>query len=75
MAAAAGLPVTPHSPKTGLEASPNLHFLSLVPHIGPHQEYRACDEVRDGCVRIPEGSGFGLEYDEPTFASAIELGI
>ena len=74
MAAAAGLPVTPHSPKTGLEASPNLHFASLVPNGGPFQEYRACDEVRNGCVCVPDGIGFGLEYDESRFTKATELG-
>jgi L-alanine-DL-glutamate epimerase-like enolase superfamily enzyme len=74
MAEAAGLPVTPHSPKVGLEASPNLHFLSLVPHIGPFQEYRDCDEVRNGCVRVPAGPGFGLDYDDGAFAQAVELG-
>lgn len=74
MAAAAGLPVTPHSPKTGLEASPNLHFASLVPNLGPFQEYRDCPEVRNGHVRVPDGPGFGLEYDEAAFAGATELG-
>lgn len=75
MAAAAGLPVTPHSPKTGLEAAPNLHFLSLVPGIGPFQEYRACGEIRRGCVRVPDGPGFGLDYNETDFAAARELGV
>ncbi|MBT7163773.1 MAG: mandelate racemase/muconate lactonizing enzyme family protein [Victivallales bacterium] len=75
MAAATGMPVTPHSPKTGLEASPNLHFASLVPNGGPFQEYRACDEVRNGCVRVPDAPGFGLEYDDSHFAKATELGL
>ncbi len=63
MARAAGLSITPHSPKTGAAATPMLHLASVVPNIGPHQEYRESNEVRRGVVQIPTGHGLGFAVD------------
>ncbi len=63
LARAANLPVTPHSPKTGATATPMLHLASVVPNMGPHQEYRQSNEVQRGVVQVPTGHGLGFEVD------------
>ena len=70
LAAAAGLPITPHSPRVGLPAAPTLHLMALVPNPGPHMEYKTSPEIQNGTVRVPDATGFGLEYDAPRFARA-----
>ncbi len=63
MAEKAGMKITPHSPKTGAEALPMLHFASVVRNLGPHQEFRASSEIDGGCVRVPTGPGLGINPD------------
>ncbi len=63
MAAWAGMKITPHSPKCGPEAAAMLHFASIVPNLGPHQEYRATGDVENGRVKVPTGPGLGVAYD------------
>ena len=58
-----GMKITPHSPKTGADAAANLHFASVVPNLGPYQEYRHAPEVRGGKVAVPREAGLGVEYD------------
>ncbi|TVR51422.1 MAG: mandelate racemase/muconate lactonizing enzyme family protein [Puniceicoccaceae bacterium] len=66
MAAAAGLPVVPHSPGHGFRNAPLLHFAALTPNLGPFVEYGFSADARDGCLRIPDTPG----WDDlpPTFA-------
>ena len=45
MAAAAGLPCTPHMSGGGSATSDVAHFASCVPNAGPHQEYKGDDDT------------------------------
>jgi L-alanine-DL-glutamate epimerase-like enolase superfamily enzyme len=74
MAEPAGVPVMPHSPKVGAESAAVLHFASIVPNLGPHQEYRGeyvppvpwyapAFALADGAVTVPDGPGLGVTYD------------
>ncbi len=74
MAEKAGLPVMPHSPKVGAESAAVLHFASIAPNLGPHQEYRGeyippvswytpSFALAGGAVAVPEGPGLGVVYD------------
>ncbi|MBN1246849.1 MAG: mandelate racemase/muconate lactonizing enzyme family protein [Anaerolineae bacterium] len=74
MAAAAGIPVMPHSPKVGAEAAAVVQFGSITPNLGPHQEWNARQAapvswyspsfgIVDGVVPVPEGPGLGVTYD------------
>ncbi|MDJ0921870.1 MAG: mandelate racemase/muconate lactonizing enzyme family protein [Henriciella sp.] len=81
MAAAAGMTVTPHYPRWGAEAAPLIHYASVIPNFHGFMEYRA-DPVRfdfdytpvfdavDGEVALPDGPGFGIEYDPKIFEKA-----
>lgn len=72
MAQAAGLPVTPHSPKVLPIAAANLHLCSLLPNIGPFQEYRSYGKVTNGSVSVPQGDGLGIEIsDQVTMAKKL----
>jgi L-alanine-DL-glutamate epimerase-like enolase superfamily enzyme len=74
MAAAAGMPVTPHSPQPGVSVAYMLHFASCTPNVGGHMEYRAEPpkkeawytpdlQVRNGAVPVPTGPGLGITVD------------
>lgn len=84
MAAEVGMPIMPHSPKAGAEAAAVLHFGSMTPNLGPHQEWNAkaahpeswytpTFEIRDGAVAVPEGPGLGVDYDPTIWAQAERL--
>lgn len=65
LAEAAGMKVTPHSPKVMPAAAANLHLCSVLSNPGPFQEYRSYGLVKNGKVPVPEGNGLGLaEYEE-----------
>ena len=64
LADAASLPVTPHAPRTGLDAHPDLVVRSLIPNLGPYQEYRESPEVENGKVAVPQGPGWGLPFTD-----------
>lgn len=70
MAEAVGIPVTPHSPKVLPHAAANLHLCSVLPNLGPFQEYRSYGTVIDGNVAVPNGDGLGIEIDTQSFAKA-----
>ncbi|MGC9520373.1 MAG: mandelate racemase/muconate lactonizing enzyme family protein [Anaerolineae bacterium] len=83
-AAAAGMPVMPHSPKAGPEAATVLQFGSVVPNLGPHQEWRGAPaapvawatpflEIHEGVVSVPDGPGLGIEYDPAIWDKAERL--
>jgi len=87
MADAAGLPVTPHCANLSLVTVCTMHLLGAIAGAGPYLElsiegpdYYPWQEglfrgapfaVEDGKVRIPEGPGWGVEFD-PDWLSRTE---
>ena len=74
LAEKAGINCTLHSPKHDALAFYMLHFASIIPNPGPHQEFRANlpkDEgyftpwlrVKEGKLTVPDGPGFGVDFD------------
>jgi L-alanine-DL-glutamate epimerase-like enolase superfamily enzyme len=79
MAAAAGLPCTPHSANLSLVTMCTMHLLGAIPNPGKYLElsiegtdYYPWQEglfrgdpftVRDGCVTIPADPGWGVEIE------------
>jgi L-alanine-DL-glutamate epimerase-like enolase superfamily enzyme len=82
MAAAAGLPITPHNTQTGASACNVLQFASAIPNIGPYMElpYRGtyADEpwasvsfrIKDGAVAVPDTPGLGVTVDPASLRKA-----
>lgn len=70
MAQAKGRLFTPHSPKTGFAAAANLHLVSVVPNLGPFQEYREAPEIENGAVPVPPGPGLDGRLDMERFCLA-----
>lgn len=70
MAEKAGMKITPHSPKSGADAAAMLHFASIVPNLGPHQEYRASQDVKNGLVKVPTGPGLGIQIEPKSISDA-----
>ena len=86
MAAAAGLTCVPHSANLTLVTVFALHLMGGIPNAGPYVEfsiepdddypwqsglYRPALVVRDGCVEIPAGPGWGVEIDESFLDDAL----
>jgi L-alanine-DL-glutamate epimerase-like enolase superfamily enzyme len=65
--------LTPHSPRSGAAAAPMLHLVAVLPNAGPHQEYRASGEIKDGFVAVPAGPGLSEECDPKRFGKAVVL--
>ncbi len=75
MAEAAGIPCTPHMSGAGLGSLYVVHYASVVPNPGPHQEYKGANEdipfestsvmleARNGAVSVPTGPGLGVRLD------------
>lgn len=74
MAAAAGLPCTPHLSEAGLSYLNLLHFVSHIDDPGPFQEFKGEGEIpftcdsspltcRNGLIRCPSGPGLGVRID------------
>jgi L-alanine-DL-glutamate epimerase-like enolase superfamily enzyme len=75
MAAAAGIPSTPHMSGGGLGYLYVAHFASCVPNAGPHQEFKGTDDTLpvssetsrltsvDGMLKVPAGAGLGITID------------
>jgi L-alanine-DL-glutamate epimerase-like enolase superfamily enzyme len=85
MAAAAGLPVTPHSANLSLVTVFTLHVMGALPNAGPYVEfsiegadyypwqdglYSPALRVQDGRVRAPDGPGWGIEITQDWLARA-----
>ena len=82
LAGAAGLRVTPHSPKHNPELATLLHFASVVRHTGPFLEFPARPVSYDdwyspkftiepgGFIKLPAGPGLGVSYDEAIWQEA-----
>ncbi len=78
MAAAAGIPCTPHMSDGGLGYLYVAHFASCVPNAGPFQEYKGRDRSLPvssdtstlvsvkGMLTVPTGPGLGITID-PAF--------
>lgn len=75
MAAAAGVPCTPHMSGGGLGYLYVAHFASCVPNAGPFQEYKGDDPSLpissetsslacvNGMLKVPTGPGLGVTID------------
>jgi L-alanine-DL-glutamate epimerase-like enolase superfamily enzyme len=89
LAAAAGLPCTPHSANHSLVLVFALHLLAAIENPGPYVEfsiepdsdypwqvgmYEPRPEAIDGAVRIPEGPGWGVEIS-PAWLARSEYAI
>jgi L-alanine-DL-glutamate epimerase-like enolase superfamily enzyme len=80
MAAAAGIPCTPHMSDGGLGYLYVAHFASCVPNAGPFQEYKGRDPSLPvssetsplvsvkGILTVPTGPGLGVTID-PSFVN------
>jgi len=84
MAQEAGMPITPHCPKADPNSAYMLHFAAVTPNLGPHQEYhyrgarpvswyRPTFDARDGALPLPDGPGWGVEYDPAIWDAAERL--
>ena len=83
MAAAAGIPCTPHMSDGGLGYLYVAHFASCVPNAGPFQEYKGRDDslpvssdtsslnTVKGMLKVPSGPGLGVTID-PAFIEKAE---
>jgi L-alanine-DL-glutamate epimerase-like enolase superfamily enzyme len=86
MAAAAGMPCTPHSANLSLVTMCTMHLLGAIPNPGKYLELSIEDAdyypwqeglfrgdpfaVRDGCVTIPSEPGWGVEIEPRWLESA-----
>jgi L-alanine-DL-glutamate epimerase-like enolase superfamily enzyme len=85
MAAAAGLPVTPHSANLSLVTVFTLHLMGALQNAGPYVEFSIEGrdyypwqeglffppyQIEDGKVRIPDGPGWGVEISKDWLAKA-----
>jgi L-alanine-DL-glutamate epimerase-like enolase superfamily enzyme len=85
MAAAAGMPCTPHMSDGGLGYLYVAHFASCVPNAGPFQEYKGRDQSlpvtsassslnsENGILRVPADPGLGVSIDPAFVKSAAPL--
>jgi L-alanine-DL-glutamate epimerase-like enolase superfamily enzyme len=81
MAAAAGLPITPHISGGSLCYADMANFCSFTPNIGPFQELKSGVEetgglfdpplrVKDGFLAAPRGPGLGIAHAEELLRDA-----
>jgi L-alanine-DL-glutamate epimerase-like enolase superfamily enzyme len=85
MAAAAGIPCTPHMSDGGLGYLYVAHFASCMPNAGPFQEYKGRDDSLpvssdtspltcvNGMLKVPSGPGLGVTIDPAFIAKAQTL--
>ena len=85
MAAAAGIPCTPHMSDGGLGYLYVAHFASCVPNAGPFQEYKGRDDSLpvssgssslnsvNGMLKVPTGPGLGVTIDPAFIDKAVRL--
>ena len=74
LAQAAEMSITPHCPRADPNSAYMLHFASVVPNMGPYQEYHVegqrtqwwdapSFQMQKGVIKVPTGPGLGIEYD------------
>ncbi len=74
MAAAAGMPCTPHMSGWGMGYLNALHFMSYIPNAGDHMEFKGYGNIpfecststlkcENGVMHVPTGPGFGVDID------------
>ncbi|AHM60259.1 mandelate racemase [Flammeovirgaceae bacterium 311] len=84
LAAQHGLEVAPHSPKTDPLAAAMLHFTSVIPNLVGYQEvagykdpgsdyYTPPFNYFGGSLKVPEGPGLGVVYDEAIWKKIVKL--
>ena len=85
MAAAAGIPCTPHMSDGGLGYLYVAHYASCVPNAGPFQEYKGRDQSLPvssetspltsvkGMMTVPTGPGLGVTIDPSFVNKAVRL--
>jgi L-alanine-DL-glutamate epimerase-like enolase superfamily enzyme len=85
MAAAAGIPCTPHMSGGGLGFLYVAHFASCVANAGPYQEFKGTDDTLpvtsetspltcvDGMLKVPAGPGLGVTIDSAYVKNATVL--
>ena len=88
-AAAAGMPVTPHSANQSLVTVFTLHVMGAIPNAGPYVEYSIegrdyypweADlflnplKAKDGMVEIPTGPGWGIDIN-PAWLEAADYKV
>lgn len=85
LAEAAGIIVTPHSPKYSPELATFLQFASVVKNTGPYLEFPARVVEYEpwyqpafvmqpgGFIKVPTGPGLGVAYDNAIWAQAEKL--
>jgi L-alanine-DL-glutamate epimerase-like enolase superfamily enzyme len=84
LAAAARLPITPHSSHLGPHPAYTLHFASCTPNSGPFMEFNAAPqrretwfapafEVQNGVLRVPADPGLGVTIDPAVLRQAMRV--
>jgi D-galactarolactone cycloisomerase len=84
MAASAGVPVTPHWPRNGVEAAELIHLAAHIPNLFAQVEYRGRPPAHryaaspviapvDGALSLPPGPGFGITFDPAIFVKGRRL--
>ncbi|MCG9895786.1 MAG: mandelate racemase/muconate lactonizing enzyme family protein [Fimbriimonadaceae bacterium] len=85
MAAAAQMTCTPHMSGSGMGFVDVLHFASIHPNSGPHQEFKGLGPIplasttsdlrpRDGRIQCPSGPGLDVSVDPEYVKSAVPVG-
>lgn len=84
MARDRGLLYNPHFPRNGADCAPMLHLCAVAPNLWGFQEYRSREDRLDfahspalepvgGNIKLPAGSGWGIEYDPSIWRSATRV--
>ena len=74
IADAAKLNLTPHAPRAGLAAYPDVVVRATIPNLGRFQEYLRDPLLTDGSVPVPDGPGWGLPWDDAEVKAAAVAG-
>jgi L-alanine-DL-glutamate epimerase-like enolase superfamily enzyme len=84
IAAKVGMKIVPHNTQTGAASVNILQFASCTPNIGSFMEYPWRQPqrpqnwytpnflIKNGCLPVPNGPGFGVEFD-PDYISQAEV--
>jgi L-alanine-DL-glutamate epimerase-like enolase superfamily enzyme len=82
MARKLGVPIVPHNTQTGAAGAKIAHFAAAIPNAGEYMEfpwrkppkpepwYAPNIDVKNGAIAVPDGPGFGIEFDPKYLAAA-----